>query len=158
MYCRLTLRLQFLRHWEACKGWVAPYIGPPLVRCALAWQAVVPSRSSQQASEQPGHLAENPSPNGQSEAPGVCMTDHQEEATYGSLVHDDYAHLDGGQEVQLSEMEQYSEHDFRLLQGLENHSRCAWEADPDKGGIEHVLTEADTTAEQTDFCKHAKAE
>ena len=157
-YCRLTLRLQFLRNWEACKGWLAPYVGPPLVRCALAWQAIRPSRASQQGSEQPGHLTETPAVNSQSEAHGICIANTREEASHGSLLPGDYAHLDGGQELQLPEMGQYSEHDLRLLQGLECHSQCAWDADLGDGGIEHVVTEADTAAEQPDFWKHAKAE
>ncbi|CAL5219001.1 g756 [Coccomyxa viridis] len=108
---RLTLRLQFLRRWEAFKSSLAPYIGPPL-----------------------------------------------EEASYGLVLPGDYAHLDGQQQLELPEMGQYSEHDLRLLQGLECHSQHAWETDMGEGGIEHVSTEADATAEQTESWKHAKAE
>ncbi len=158
MQCRLTLRLQFLRRWEAFKSSLAPYIGPPLVRCAGAWQAIRPSTASQQASERPVHLAETPVVDGQSEAPDICLNYNQEEASYGLVLPGDYAHLDGQQQLELPEMGQYSEHDLRLLQGLECHSQHAWETDMGEGGIEHVSTEADATAEQTESWKHAKAE
>ncbi len=149
--CRLTLRLQFLRRWEACKGWLAPYASPPLVGCAAAWRAFWPIRASQQASDEPGHLAKSLAVSSQPHAPAICGIGNHPEASYDTFYSNGPARLDGEEGFQLPGMAQCPEGDPRPVQVLEGE----WDADINEQCGMH---EEGCSAEQTDFWTHSKVE
>ncbi|MCJ1354297.1 MAG: hypothetical protein MMC33_004285 [Icmadophila ericetorum] len=123
----------------------------PLLRCTAAWGAVPPSRASQQASEQPGHLAGDSAERSMPRAPLVRSLGSQQG---DSPLCDESACLDGLEDLQLPQLAEPSEHEVRLAHDLGGE----WETDIGEEGNEHELTEEEGTREQTGLWSHAKVE
>ena len=154
--CRLTLRLQFLRRWEAGKRWVAPYLSLPLVSCTAAWRALRPGNASQQAAEQHGHLADYAAVSSHFRGPASFPGGSRRGGYHDLSDCSQSAHADREEDLhwQLPGMMHGSQHDFRPLTSFDGQ-REAGIAEDDG---EHALAGAKCTTEQTGFWSHTKVE
>ena len=80
-----------MRHWDACKRRLSPYIPAPLLRCATAWQAMRQGSASPPPPEASGHLSKDAPPDAHAEAPqshviGAADLDRHHEPAH--VLHD----------------------------------------------------------------------